>query len=121
MEERNDMKFDKRNPFEVPDNYFETLFSEVMEQVDRQPLTEKQGGRVVSMREKMKPALYMAAMFTGIYLLMRGLIPFMSPPHIDENEAVSSLETSVEMSDEEQYFLSSMSEYVICEYFASMD
>lgn len=57
------------NPFRVPDGYFENFASEVMKSlpekekvmVDRKPTTW----------EKLKPLLYMAAMFVGAMLLIR--------------------------------------------------
>lgn len=60
----------RENPFRVPDGYFENLTSEVMNR-----LPEKEGFAAVqqepTMWQKVRPWLYMAAMFVGAALIIR--------------------------------------------------
>lgn len=63
-------KAGKENVFSVPDGYFENLASEVMSR-----LPEKEKPVFITKEptkwEKMKPWLYMAAMFAGAALIIR--------------------------------------------------
>lgn len=63
-------KAGKENVFRVPDGYFESLTSEVMSR-----LPEKEKPVFITKEptkwEKMKPWLYMAAMFAGAALIIR--------------------------------------------------
>lgn len=54
-----------KNPFKVPENYFETLNEEIM---SRLPEKEFVAAPPVTMWEKVKPWVYLAAMFIGIYV-----------------------------------------------------
>lgn len=58
------------NPFQVPDGYFEQLTSKIME---RLPEKEPAGvpERQPSLWDKVKPLIYMAAMFAGAALIIR--------------------------------------------------
>ena len=57
-----------RNPFKVPDGYFEGFTERMMNQ-----LPEKQVERptVISLYDRVKPWLYMAAAFAGLVFLFR--------------------------------------------------
>ena len=73
------------NPFRVPDGYFENLTSEVM---NRLPEKEKvMVERKPTTWEKVKPLLYMAAMFVGAMLLIRVASTYYTPagnPAVEE-------------------------------------
>lgn len=58
------------NPFRIPGGYFENLTSEVM---GRLPVKEKPAilRKKTAMWEKIRPWLYMAAMFIGAWLIIR--------------------------------------------------
>ena len=56
-------KIGKENPFKVPEGYFENLTQQVME---RLPEKEPQPTQEISMWERVKPWVYMAAMFVGL-------------------------------------------------------
>ncbi|MDR0989528.1 MAG: hypothetical protein LBM06_08775 [Prevotellaceae bacterium] len=68
----------KTNPFRVPDGYFEHLTSEVM---SRLPEKEKPvyATRPSTKWERMRPWLYMAAMFVGAALIIRVASTRLSP------------------------------------------
>lgn len=56
-----------KNPFKVPDNYFAQFNEEIM---NRLPVKEIQKPKPVSMWDKAKPWVYMAAMFIGLYFMI---------------------------------------------------
>ena len=72
-------KVGTKNPFQVPDQYFETVVQEVMAQLPEkapaQPLLE------LTVWQRIKPWVYMAAMFCGIMLSVR---IFVGEPKKDE-------------------------------------
>ena len=60
-------KIGKVNPFKVPAGYFESFSDKVIAQLPEKEVKEPQ---VISLWERMKPWVYMAAMFTGIMLMV---------------------------------------------------
>lgn len=54
----------KKNPFTVPEGYFDRINEEIM---NRLPEKEARQPATVSMWEKAKPWVYMAAMFMGLF------------------------------------------------------
>lgn len=63
-------KIGKEHSFKVPEGYFENLTSEVMNKLPEKEkivLTEEQSGKWA----KLKPFMYMAAMFIGAALIIR--------------------------------------------------
>lgn len=59
---------DSKNPFTVPESYFETLSDQVM---SRLPDREVSHPIKVSIWTKAKPLVYMAAMFIGTYFIIQ--------------------------------------------------
>ncbi|MDR0394284.1 MAG: hypothetical protein LBH77_03905 [Tannerella sp.] len=59
-----------RNPFRVPDGYFESFTENMMSRLPEKPVEK---GSVISVYDRVKPWLYMAAAFTGIILLFNVL------------------------------------------------
>lgn len=60
----------KDNPFRVPDGYFEGLTQQIMDRLpEREP--SQTGLRKVRTWDKVKPWIYMAAMFIGAALIIR--------------------------------------------------
>lgn len=60
----------KENPFRVPENYFEHFNQEIM---NRLPEKDFFVPRTVSLWDKVKPWVYMAAMFLGLYFTIQFL------------------------------------------------
>lgn len=58
----------EENPFRVPEGYFDRMAAEVMERLPAKKTPEEQP---VSMWVRLKPLLYMAAMFVGAALIIR--------------------------------------------------
>lgn len=68
----NSDKLKEKNPFKVPDSYFEGLTEHIMSQLpapDREEVSEP-----VTLITKLRPLLYMAAMFVGMGLFFKLLI-----------------------------------------------
>ena len=79
-------KIGNKNPFQVPENYFEELTSQIMSQLP-QKVEEKAH---VSVWEKVKPWVYMAAMFVGIALMVKVFVG--SPEQSNSGLNISSAE-----------------------------
>ena len=61
-------KIGKENPFKVPEDYFENIVSEIMKQL---PEAEAQESVEITMWERVKPWVYMVAMFCGLMFGLR--------------------------------------------------
>ncbi|MDR2085590.1 MAG: hypothetical protein LBP72_00265 [Dysgonamonadaceae bacterium] len=72
----------KTNPFKVPEGYFENLTTHILSQL---PEKNEKEIRTPSLWERMQPWVYMAAMFTGIMLMVRLFVG--SPPNLDLNSS----------------------------------
>lgn len=92
-------KLGKENSFKVPDGYFENLTSEVMNKL---PEREKSAFKeeVVSTWTRLKPLLYMAAMFVGAALIIRVAMTDYKTAPIDDEIAVTEADTEEVISDD---------------------
>lgn len=61
-------KIGKENPFKVPEGYFENIVPEIMKQL---PEAEAQESVKITMWERVKPWVYMVAMFCGLMFGLR--------------------------------------------------
>ncbi len=75
MKEEKDLleRFGRRNPFKVPDGYFENFTEDVMKQL---PEKEYPAVGKITMWERVKPWLYMAAMFCGLMFGIHVLVHY---------------------------------------------
>lgn len=80
------------NPFKVPEGYFENIVPEIMKQL---PEAKVQESGEISMWEKVKPWVYMVAMFCG---LMFGLRVMM----MDKPLSRDTVSSNVSMTDSVQ-------------------
>lgn len=97
-----------KSGFKVPENYFDNLSARITEQLPERELPKPE---VVTTWQRIRPYLYMAAMFAGIYLMIQ---IFVAPSVEAEKEMVAENEQQ-EVLDE--YMLYSMDEYTIFETF----
>ena len=70
---KNDNKLEaitKKDPFKVPEGYFEGFTADVMSKLPERPAESQ----TISLWEKVKPWVYMAAMFAGIALMLDLLV-----------------------------------------------
>lgn len=91
-------KLGKENSFKVPEGYFENLTSEVMNKL---PEKEKVAFEEehISIWTKLKPLLYMAAMFVGAALIIRVASTDFKPAAVNEVAVIEVADTEA-VSDE---------------------
>ena len=68
-EEKISQKIGKKNPFTVPENYFENFTQELMDKLPTKEAVLQT--EAPTLWQRVKPWLYMAAMFCGIMLSVR--------------------------------------------------
>jgi hypothetical protein len=61
----------KKNSFRVPEGYMEGLTDQIMAGLPERP--QQKENQAVSMAEKMRPWLYLAASFIGLLLIFKGI------------------------------------------------
>lgn len=64
----------KTDPFRVPEGYFDGLTDRIMAALPERPMHEEPS--TVSLMDKVKPLLYLAAAFLAMMLLFKGLSTF---------------------------------------------
>lgn len=96
MKEENELrkKYGAPSPFTVPEGYFENLAGKVMEQL---PEKESQPQPEVTMWERVRPWVYMAAMFCGLMFGVRVMVNQSKHPVPSQN---GHTETFSEIPDE---------------------
>lgn len=94
----------KRNPFKVPDNYFARLNEEIMNHLPEKEIVPP---RTVSLWEKVKPWVYMAAMFVGLYITIQFLTRQADNGNVASRQSVVQIKESywstVQVTEEEFY------------------
>jgi hypothetical protein len=74
--EANETKLEQlksRNPYLVPEGYMEGLTDLIMSRIPQDIPQEKQQAKVVTMYERIRPFLYLAAVFIGLIFLFKAL------------------------------------------------
>lgn len=71
-------KCGKNQHFEVPEGYFESFSDKVMESLPERNFEEIYSQKTVTMWDKVKPLVYLAAMFAGIALMFAVAEDFVS-------------------------------------------
>jgi hypothetical protein len=82
----------EKNPFKVPEGYFESLTDNIMSRLPEKTESEP---RVLSLWERIQPWVYMAAMFAGIAFMVKLFVG--SPPTLD-------LTSSADIEEFYQYY-----------------
>ncbi|MGI6074134.1 MAG: hypothetical protein ACOYEA_05800 [Fermentimonas sp.] len=103
---------DKKMPFKVPENYFAEFNARI---IDELPQREFHAPKPISMWEKVKPWVYMAAMFLGFYVTINYIVnnnatnneasqPQVTQQYIqDQSTTNNSYWSTVKISEEEFY------------------
>lgn len=99
-------QFNGENPFKVPEGYFENLTTQIMSQLPEQP-AQKEPAKEISMTDRIRPWLYMAAVFTGLLLFFKALIGITGS---DDNSQTREpllvrTEVSTDLYDEDEEYL----------------
>ena len=106
------------NPFRVPDHYFEDFTQELMSK-----LPEKESMPLMpepTLWQRVKPWIYMTAMFCGIMLSVR---VFVGEPQKDEFPAISQIEAE-NLTDEDWEIMIDhimMDDYSLYQYLTNAD
>lgn len=74
------------NPFKVPENYFALFHEEIMNLL---PEKEFVAPRRVTMWDRVKPWVYMAAMFIGLYVTIQFLIQDRDPDRMTTGQSAT--------------------------------
>ncbi len=62
-----------KNPFTVPEGYMENLTTQIMSQLPEKEIQPKEATKI-NMMTRMRPWLYMAAVFVGLLLFFKGIV-----------------------------------------------
>ena len=74
-------RFGTENHFTVPENYFENLVPNIMEQL---PEVEAEPATPIRLWDRVKPWMYMAAMFCGLFFTIRAVVGTGTPSSSNE-------------------------------------
>jgi len=101
-----DMK--DRNPFRVPEGYFDNLTAEILSKLPEQKVVE---ARTISLYDRIKPWLYMAAAFAGI-IVMFGIVNkhdlFNNGEMASKSSSVIIVNETIDDDDEYMEFIEDM-------------
>jgi hypothetical protein len=88
----------KDNPFKTPEGYFEGLTAQIMSGL---PEKAQEETNEVSMWTRVKPWVYMAAMFAGIFLMVK---VFVGSPDKSYGASTLNLTSAAEIEDFYNYY-----------------
>ncbi len=102
-------KIGRKSGFQVPENYFEQFNSRMIEQLPERVLPQPEA---ITLWQRLRPYIYMAAMFAGIYLMVSIFVG-----EDTKTDDVLMAETNAEGEEYlvEDYLMSSIDEYTIFE------
>ncbi|MDR0546648.1 MAG: hypothetical protein LBG77_03555 [Dysgonamonadaceae bacterium] len=86
-----------KNPFTTPEGYFDGLTERIMSQL---PERHTETPKIISLWDRVKPWIYMAAMFAGIFLMVNLFTHLQSP----SGKSGLNLSSSDEIDDFYQYY-----------------
>lgn len=96
-----------KNPFTVPNGYMEDLTANIMSQLPDKPRVEE--AKKISMMDRVRPWLYMAAVFAGLGLFFKGIVSLEGEKSQSDTLLVQS---SNEVSDTKAAMLEEEDEYL---------
>lgn len=111
-------KVGTKNPFNVPDGYFDNFTKELMNQLPEKEIVMVSSE--ITLWQRVKPWIYMTAMFCGIMLSLR---IFVGEPQKDEFPTFTQAETE-SISEEEWEIIvkrSMMNDYDLYKYLTDAD
>mgnify|MGYP003444908014 CR=1 FL=1 len=111
-------KVGTKNPFNVPDGYFDNFTKELMNQLPEKEIVMVSSE--ITLWQRVKPWVYMTAMFCGIMLSVR---VFVGEPQKDEFPAISQIEAE-NLTDEDWEIMIDhimMDDYSLYQYLTNAD
>ncbi len=111
-------QYGTKRPYKVPDGYFEQFHKQLMSSLPEVGTGTATATRVTLMA-RIKPWLYLAAMFVGIIFIMQG-IAYIQQSQLANDEHIALEEL---YGDEADHFMSSSlyNEYVLYSYLTTTD
>lgn len=106
-EQNNLNRLKGKNPFTVPNGYMEDLTANIMSQLPDKPRVEE--AKKISMMDRVRPWLYMAAVFAGLGLFFKGIVSLEGEKSQSDTLLVQS---SNEVSDTKAAMLEEEDEYL---------
>lgn len=127
MKNLSDLKKSERfkKEFKVPENYFEDFSEKMMDQLpDMEPVFENEP---ISLWQRMRPILYMAAMFLSIMFTIRVFVGESKKIEQDtlrsyvylENDGIADFEYTDDVSYDD-YTIANMDDYSLIESYATL-
>ena len=116
-------KVDRKTGYTVPDNYFDSVRSKIMENLPE--YQEKKPGNI-SLWRKVQPYIYMAAMFAGIWCMMK-MFHMMTTTDLSLDNPPESVALAMAASDHAEWYAPSdnsdffILEEDICSQYSSFD
>lgn len=95
-----------KNPFTVPNGYMEDLTANIMSQLPDKPRVEE--AKKISMMDRVRPWLYMAAVFAGLGLFFKGIVSLEG----EKSQSDTLLVQSKDVSDTKAAMLEEEDEYL---------
>ena len=109
----------KVDPFKVPEGYFENFTNGIMSQL---PYVDQEESTSVSLWHRVRPWVYMAAMFTGIALMIRVFVGSPTQPSIKTYASGGlNLTSSADIEDYYNYYEEGLARTAYNEAFYSDD
>lgn len=111
-------RYGTKSPYKVPEGYFEQFHEQLMSRLPEATPEAAPEARITLMT-RIKPLLYLAAMFVGIVFLMQG-IAYVQHSQVTRSEQIALEEL---YDDEADHFMSSSlyDEYVLYSYLTTAD
>lgn len=94
----------KENPFSTPEGYLEGLTDRIMKQIPEETIMPE--AEKVSLLDRLRPFLYMAAMFAGLGLFFKTIARF-DASHTDGRDTTSLLVKSINPTDSKKIIMES--------------
>lgn len=104
-EQNNLDRFKGKNPFTVPDGYMEDLTANIMSRLPEKPQVEI---KKISMMDRVRPWLYMAAVFAGLGLFFKAIVGIggdqsQTDTLLVQSEGTSATISAIQEAENEEY------------------
>ena len=119
-EQNNLDRFKGKNPFTVPDGYMEDLTANIMSRLPEKPQVEV---KKISMMDRMRPWLYMAAVVAGLGLFFKAIVGIDGDQSktdtllVQSNDASATISAIQDAENEEylEYLEAQYTDYLLAE------